>query len=90
MKNRLAFIALALWGITVSAFAYFFVYGWTTTGTDQRVAVQLTPAERDLVLSEMRQMLTSVHGLIDAAAQGEQQRMAEAARGPLACIWRRT
>ena len=59
MKNRLVFIVLSLWMITIGAFAYFFVYGWTTPGTDQRLAVQLAPAERDLILSEMRQMLTS-------------------------------
>jgi hypothetical protein len=80
MKARLATIAIALWALTVGAFAYFFVYGWTTTGADQRVAVQLAPAERDLILTEMRQMLTSVHGLIDAAAQGDRKRMEEAAR----------
>lgn len=66
--------------ITIATLGYFFVYGWTTTGADKRIVVQLAPAERDLVLTEMRQMLTSVHGLIDAAARGDPKAMEQAAR----------
>lgn len=80
MKTRIAMMAIILWGLTVGVFAYFFVRGWTTTGADNRIVVQLAPAERDLVLSEMRQMLTSVHGLIDAAARADPKGMEEAAR----------
>jgi hypothetical protein len=76
MKTRLAVIALALWVITVGTLMYFFVRGWTTTAADQRLAVHLAPAERDLVLKEMRQMLTSVHGIIDAAARASGMAMA--------------
>jgi hypothetical protein len=35
---------------------------------------------RDLVLKEMRQMLTAVHGVIDAAARADQNAMEAAAR----------
>lgn len=80
VNNRLAVGALALWVITIGVLGYFFVHGWTTTGSDKRIAVQLATAERDLVLTEMRQMLTSVHGLIDAAARADQKAMERAAR----------
>jgi len=71
MKNWIATVAILLWVLTVGVFSYFFVQGWTTAGVDKRIAVQLAPAERELVLAEMRQMLTSVHGLIDAAAHAQ-------------------
>lgn len=80
MGQRIAALAILLWVLTVGALAYFFVHGWTTTGADKRVAVQLAPAERDVVLTEMRQMLTSVHGLIDTAARADHKAMADAAR----------
>jgi hypothetical protein len=80
MNNRPAIGKISLWVITVGVLGYFFIHGWTTTGTDKRIAVQLAPAERDLVLAEMRQMLTSVHGLIEAAARTDQKGMEDAVR----------
>ena len=80
MKNKLASIAIALWLITAAVLGYFFVRGWTTEATDRRTAIQLAPAERDLVLSEMRQMLHSVHNLVTGLSAGDPKIMEQAAR----------
>ena len=61
MKQRIGLIALVLWLVTAATLGYFFVRGWTSETTDQRTAIHLAPAERDLVLGEIRQMLYSVH-----------------------------
>lgn len=80
MKNKLAAIAIALWLITVAVLGYLFVRGWTSEATDRRTAIHLAPAERDLVLSEMRQMLHSVHNLVTGLSAGDRKMMEQAAR----------
>jgi len=80
MKNKLAAIAIALWLVTVSVLGYFFVRGWTSEATDRRTAIHLAPAERDLVLSEMRQMLHSVYHLVTGLSAGDPKIMERAAR----------
>ncbi len=80
MKNKLASIAIALWLMTVAVLGFFFVRGWTSETTDQRIAIHLAPAERDLVLGEMRQMLHSVHNLVTGLSAGDPKIMEQAAR----------
>ena len=80
MKNNLASIAIALWLMTVAVLGYFFVRGWTSETTDRRTAIHLAPSERDLVLSEMRQMLHSVHHLVTGLSAGDPKIMEQAAR----------
>jgi cytochrome c556 len=80
MRNKLASIAIALWLMTVAVLGYFFVRGWTSESTDRRTAIHLAPAERDLVLSEMRQMLHSVHNLLTGLSAGDPKIMEQAAR----------
>jgi hypothetical protein len=80
MKEKLGLIAIVLWAITVGVFGYFFVRGWTSESSDRRTAVHLAPAERDLVLSEMRQMLHSVHNLVTGLSAGDAKIMEQAAR----------
>lgn len=78
--GRLAIAAIALWVATAAAFAWFFVRGTTTAGTDGRNAVVLAPAERDLILSEMRGLLGGVHGILDGIGRGDRKQIAGAAR----------
>ncbi len=74
--------AAALWAITVGTAGYFFVMGRTVPAPDGRTAVVLSGAERDQVLGEMRQLLKSVHGVLqgvsaqDLAAAGRAARAA--------------
>lgn len=60
----LCITALALWAITIVGIGWLFVAGWTRPGTDARAEVILAPAERDVILGEMRQLLKSVHGVV--------------------------
>jgi hypothetical protein len=80
MKNKLASLALALWVITIAVFGYLFVRGWTSESTDLRTEIHLAPAERDLVLAEMRQMLHSVHNLVTGLSANDRKIMEQAAR----------
>lgn len=78
--NKLAFAALLLWIVTVAVFAFFFVRGNTTAGTDGRTAVVLQAAERDLVLSEMRGLLSATQAVLEGVNNGDMQQVAKAAR----------
>ena len=80
MRQKIGLIALVLWFVTAGIFGYFFVRGWTSETTDQRTAIHLAPAERDLVLREMRQMLHSVHNLVTGLSAGDPKIMEQAAR----------
>ena len=79
-SNKLAQIALLLWVVTVAIFAWFFIRGNTSAGTDGRTAVLLQSAERDLVLTEMRGMLSSTQGILEGANQGDVKRIIQASR----------
>ncbi len=78
--NKIALVALLLWVATIAVFAWFFIRGNTTAGTDGRTAVVLQPAERDLVLAEMRGLLSSTQGILEGANQGDVKRIIQASR----------
>jgi len=80
MKEKLGLIALVLWVVTIGTLGFFFVRGWTSETNDRRTAIHLAPEERDLVLSEMRQMLHSVHNLVTGLSAGDSKIMEQAAR----------
>jgi hypothetical protein len=77
-SNKLASIALLLWGISIAVFAWFFVHGNTEKGSDGRTAIVLQAAERDLILSEMRGLLSATQGVLDGANSGDMKRIADA------------
>ena len=79
MKNKLGIISLVLWSLTVGVFAIFFVKGTTTVSSDQRRAIMLSPVEKDLVLGEMRTMLTAVNGVLGALSENDMKKAAQAA-----------
>ncbi len=79
-SNKIASIALLLWVATIAVFAWFFIRGSTSAGTDGRTAVVLQPAERDLVLTEMRGLLSSTQGILEGANQGDVKRIIQASR----------
>jgi len=84
MKSTLCRITLGLWIVTIAVAGWFFVQGWTTPGTDGRMQVVLAPAERDLILGEMRMLLKAVHGVVTGLAGQDQEadrtQMEQAAR----------
>ncbi len=52
----------------------------THTGTDGRAEIALSPADRDLVLTEMRTFLSAVQGITVALTKEELQTVAQQAR----------
>ena len=79
-SNKIALLAILLWVATVVLFAWFFVRGNTTAGTDNRTAVVLNAGERDLVLKEMRGLLSSVNGILQGINQNDMGLVAKSAR----------
>jgi hypothetical protein len=79
--SKLALAALLLWVATVATFAVFFVRGNTAPGTDNRTAVMLAPAERNLILREMRGLLAGTHDILDGLNKNDMKQVASAARG---------
>jgi hypothetical protein len=84
MRSTLCRITLGLWILTIGVAGWFFVQGWTTKSTDGRTQIVLAPAERDLILGEMRMLLKAVHGVVTGlAGQGQEvnrTQMEQAAR----------
>jgi hypothetical protein len=72
MKLTFCWITLGLWIVTIGAASWFFLQGWTTQSTDGRMTIILAPAERDLILGEMRLLLKAVHGVVTGLAGQDQ------------------
>ena len=62
------FGSLILWLFMIGMAGFFFVKGWTVPSRDSRIAIALSEAERDQVLGEMRQLLKSVHGVLQGVS----------------------
>ena len=84
MSSTLCRITLGLWIVTIAVAGWFFMRGWTTEGTDGRMAVVLAPTERELILGGMRILLKAVHGVVIGLAGQDQEsdrtQMEQAAR----------
>lgn len=80
LKNRLALVAIVLWLASVVVFAWFFVRGNTAAGTDGRTAVVLAAGERDLILGEMRGLLSASQQIVQGIQQGDMKLVAQSAR----------
>ena len=78
--NKLTLAAILLWLATIAVFAWFFVRGSTTAGSDNRTAILLAHEERALILSEMRNLLSGVHDILDALNHNDTKQAASAAR----------
>jgi hypothetical protein len=78
--NRIGLMALLLWIMTIAVFAWFFIRGNTRAGTDGRTAIVVQSSERDLILSEMRGLLSAVHGILEGANQGDLNRVVQSSR----------
>ena len=71
MYKKLFIGAMLLWVITVGVFAKFFITGSTSVSTDNRIAVHLSPSEKDIVLGEMRAVLAAVNGTLKGLSKGD-------------------
>lgn len=64
MKSRWCTSVFVLWILTITVLGWFFIKGWTTTGSDGRTEILLAAAERDQILAEMRLLLKTVDGIV--------------------------
>lgn len=80
MKTILCWSAIGLWLVGAMLLSWFFVKGATTPGSDGRIEIALAPAERDLILAEMRQLLRGVQGIITAVNEHNAKGTETAAR----------
>lgn len=84
MRSTLCWVTLGLWIVTIGVAGWFFVQGWTMPSIDGRVQIVLAPAERDLILGEMRMLLKAVHGVVTGLGGQDQEagrtQMEQAAR----------
>jgi cytochrome c556 len=78
--NKFALFAILLWVATALVFGWFFVRGNTTSGTDKRTAIMLQAGERELVLAEMRGLLSASQGILDGINRNDMKQVAQAAR----------
>ncbi len=60
--------SLILWLFVIGMAVFFFVKGWTVPSLDSRTTVALSEVERDQILTEMRQLLNSVHGVLQGVS----------------------
>ena len=79
-SNKIALVAILLWVVTIAVLAWFFIRGNTVAGTDNRIAVVLGTSERDLVLREMRNLLTAAHGILEGINQGNMKQVVQFSR----------
>lgn len=59
-----------LWLLSVGVLSYFFYFGMTKT-VDNRVEIALTKEQRNMILTEMRQLLKGVQGIIKAVSEND-------------------
>ena len=73
MSPRTICAAVAfLWIVTIALIGWLFIKGWTAPGTDGRTEILLAPAERDLILAEMRGLLKAVSGVVAGLGDASQ------------------
>lgn len=82
MNYKRWFIGVAvLWVVTIAAAGYVFVRGQTIQGgPDSRTAVVLSETERNQILTEMRQLLKSVHEVLQGVSTQDLSAASKAAR----------
>lgn len=71
-SKNLCWIALVICVAGAGVLGWYFVKGKTTPSTDGRTTVHLAPAERGLILTEMRQLLQAVHGIVTGVSHPNQ------------------
>ncbi len=71
-SKNLCRITLVLWIVSAGLLGWFFFQGATTPSADGRTVVHLAPTERDFILTEMRQLLQAVHGVVTGLSDPDQ------------------
>ena len=61
-----------IWIVSAGIVGWLFIKGKTTPSADGRTTVLLAPAERAFILTEMRQLLQAVHGIVTGMSDPDQ------------------
>lgn len=69
--RTLSIVAILLWVVSAAGLGILFIKGQTSVDPDGRIAIELDPSERDLLLVEMRNFLISVNGIVAGLAEDE-------------------
>lgn len=77
--KKTSLILAGLWLLTIGLLAYFFVFGMTEPSQDNRQVVQVTVAEKQFLLSEMRQLLEAMQRMHVELGKGNREQAALAA-----------
>ena len=78
---KLGWMLSLILSLALAAMSYtFLVKGETLNASDGRVAIVLAEGERDLVLSEMREFLSAVQGIVSAANKGDSATVVQRAK----------
>lgn len=80
MNHKPFLISLGLWLASAVALTTMFVRGSTGLSSDNRTAVIVNPAEKDLILAEMRVLLGAVQGTVSGLHTGNRAEMAKGLR----------
>jgi len=78
--HKLTILSLILWIMTITVIAILFIRGQTMSGSDGRTTILLNTGEKDLVLKEMRTMLSSVQGIVEGLSEQDLSMVASASR----------
>jgi mono/diheme cytochrome c family protein len=78
---KTCWLSVVILGVLLLGTVYKFVIeGSTQKSTDNRLAIQLTPGEKDLVLAEMRAFLASVQQITHGVSSKDMKLIASSAR----------
>jgi len=77
----ISWIALVLWVVTVVGVGLLYVKGGATPGEDERIVLQVNKDEKRFILSEMREMLETVHDIMLALDANNMKSVGEAVKG---------
>jgi hypothetical protein len=81
-KTRIYMATIAALVIAIAAMGYkFIVAGSTESANDGRLAITLEPAERGLMLREMREFVVGLQAIADGLARDDMKAVANASRG---------
>jgi len=80
-NNMWKFLTILSIGLWVFTGIYFFAPTFGPSELDTRISIDLNKAEKNMVLSEMRQLLKGVHGIIKAVSEDNIKEAAMYARG---------
>jgi cytochrome c556 len=79
--SKVCWLVAVCFALTTGLLAYMFLWkGETLPASDGRLAIQLAPGERDLVLAEMRAFLQAVQGIASGVKEEDSQSVATVAR----------